>query len=85
MFLEAEDYEQLRKSITNYENFEPINLAKACETHELIEFRRIAAYLYRKIEKYDQSIKLSLLDEVYRDAIETAQESGRSELAENLL
>lgn len=40
-----------------------------------MEFRRIAAFLYRRIQKYDLSINLSKLDEVYRDAVETAQES----------
>jgi clathrin heavy chain len=40
-----------------------------------MEFRRIAAYLYRRNQKYELSINLSKQDHVYRDAIETAQES----------
>ena len=66
IYLEAEDYENLRQSVTQYENFEPLSLCKASEKHELVEFRRIAAYLYRKIGKYDLSINLSKLDKVYR-------------------
>jgi len=77
IYLELEDFEALRNSIENYENFESYALAKATETHELIEGRRIAAYLYRKGGKYDLSIKLSKNDEMYRDCVETACESGK--------
>lgn len=66
IYLESEDHESLRQSVQQYENFEPLSLCKATETHELIEFRRVAAYLYRKIGKYDLSINLSKMDKVYR-------------------
>lgn len=66
IYLEAEDHESLRQSVQQYENFEPLSLCKATETHELIEFRRVAAYLYRKIGKYDLSINLSKNDKVYK-------------------
>jgi clathrin heavy chain len=64
--LQNEDYEELRRSVTQYENFDPINLAKETEGHEIVEFRRISAYLYRKIGKYAESIVLSKQDEMYR-------------------
>lgn len=48
-YLDGEDYESLRTSITQYENFDQIGLANITEKHELLEFRRIAAYLYRKL------------------------------------
>jgi len=83
--LEEDDYESLRKSITDYDNFEPISLARITETHDLIEFRRIAAYLYRKVGRYDKSIEISKRDKMFRDVIETAQESGKSELVEDIL
>lgn len=69
VYMESEDHENLRQSVQQYENFEPLSLCKATETHELIEFRRVAAYLYRKIGKYDLSINLSKLDKVYRVCI----------------
>jgi clathrin heavy chain len=69
IYLESEDFEALRNSITQYENFEPFSLAKATEAHELVEFRRIAAYIYRRTGKYDLSIKLSKNDEMYRVSI----------------
>ena len=64
--LQNEDYEELRRSVTQYENFDSISLAKETERHENVEFRRISAYLYRKIGKYAESIVLSKQDEMYR-------------------
>lgn len=83
--MEGYDYENLRQSITTYENFDQLTLAQNCERHTLLEFRRISAYLYRRIQKYEFSIALSKQDIIYRDAIETAQESGKTELVEDLL
>lgn len=40
-----EDYEGLRQSIDDHDNFDQIYLAQKVEKHELLEFRRIAAYL----------------------------------------
>ena len=66
IYLEEGDHESLLKSIKTYENFEPMILAKATENHEIVEFRRVAAYLYRRTGKYDKSIVLSKKDEMYR-------------------
>lgn len=85
LYFEEEDYESLKKSITQYENFEAISLAKQCEKHELIEFRRVAPLLYRKMKKYDLSISLSKQDKMFRDAIETALESKNPDYVEELL
>lgn len=48
VFLAQEDYESLWKSIRSNEQFDHQALAKVTQDHELVEFRRIAAYLYRK-------------------------------------
>lgn len=80
LYLNNEDYDALRESITQYPNFDSYNLAKSTECHDLLEFRRIAAFLYRKNGKYEQSINLSKKDEMYRDAIETAQEADNSKV-----
>ena len=85
IYLENEDYDALRQSITTYQSFDAFALAKQIEKHELLEFRRISALLFRRTSKFEQSINLSKNDEMYRDAIETAQESGKSEYAEDLL
>lgn len=47
IYLDSEDYEELRESVQNYENFDQTQLAQQTQSHELMEFRRIAAFLYR--------------------------------------
>lgn len=55
------------------------------EKHELLEMRRIAAYIYKKAGRWKQSIALSKKDNLYKDAMETCSQSGDRELAEELL
>lgn len=85
LFVEDEDYEALRKSIDGFNNFNMIALASKLATHELLEFRRISAYVYRCNKKWSQSIDLSKNDRMWKDCIDTANESGDSEIIENLL
>lgn len=74
-----------RDSINSYDNFSQIELARRLEQHELLEFRRIAALLYKKNSRWDQSIQLSKQDKLYKEATETAAESGQIETAEEIL
>jgi clathrin heavy chain len=85
IYLENEDYESLRASIKEYDSFESLKLASDLESHELLECRRIAALLYRKNKKFQQSINLSKKDDLYKDAMETVAESRDQVLAEDLL
>jgi clathrin heavy chain len=62
-----------------------IALASKLSTHELLEFRRISAYVYRCNKKWSQSIALSKNDRMWKDCIDTANESGDGEIIENLL
>ena len=65
-----------------------IRSSDACgqvEKHELLEMRRIAAYIYKKAGRWKQSIALSKKDNLYKDAMETCSQSGDRELAEVLL
>lgn len=80
-----EDYEGLRVSIDEYDNFDQIFLAQKVERHELLEFRRIAAYIYKKNKRWQQSVQLSKEDRMYKDAIDTAAESKDQDLTEDLL
>jgi len=80
-----EDYEGLRTSIDDFDNFDQIYLAQKVEKHELLEFRRIAAYLYKKNKRWAQSVQLSKEDRMYKDAIDTAAESKDVDLTEELL
>lgn len=45
--MEEEDYKTLRDSIDSFNNFNALSLAKHLESHELLEFRRLAAHLYK--------------------------------------
>lgn len=62
-----------------------IALASKLATHELLEFRRISAYVYRCNKKYSQSIELSKNDRMWKDCIDTANESADAEIIEALL
>eukprot|EP00930_Biecheleria_cincta_P019685 TRINITY_DN1496_c0_g1_i1.p1 TRINITY_DN1496_c0_g1~~TRINITY_DN1496_c0_g1_i1.p1 ORF type:complete len:1703 (+),score=387.00 TRINITY_DN1496_c0_g1_i1:58-5166(+) len=85
VYTDGEQFEELRQSIAEFDNFDQIALAQRLEKHELMEMRRIAALVYQKNKRYKQSIELSKQDMVYKDAMETACESGNTELAESLL
>ncbi|XP_066499700.1 clathrin heavy chain 1 isoform X2 [Hoplias malabaricus] len=85
LLTEEEDFEGLRASIDAYDNFDSICLAQKLEKHELIEFRRIAAYLFKINQRWDQSIQLCKKDKLYKDAIQYAAESKDSEQAQALL
>jgi len=85
LYTEDEDYESLRKSIDKFQNFNMIALASKLATHELLEFRRISAYVYRCNRKWSHSIELSKGDRMWKDCIDTANESGDEEIIEGLL
>merc|ERR1719199_760532 len=85
LYVEDEDYESLRKSIDSFNNFNMIALASKLSSHELLEFRRISAYVYRCNKKWSQSIELSKDDRMWKDCIDTANESGDREIIEDLL
>ncbi|KAL2558245.1 Clathrin heavy chain 1 [Forsythia ovata] len=85
IYVEEEDYDRLRESIDFYDSFDQIGLAQKIEKHELLEMRRVAAYIYKKAGRWKQSIALSKKDSLYKDAMETASQSGDRELAEELL
>ena len=85
LYIEDEDYESLRKSIDKFQNFNMIALASKLATHELLEFRRISAYVYRCNKKWSHSIELSKNDRMWKDCIDTANESASAEIIENLL
>merc|ERR1711920_1164579 len=85
LYVEGEQYDELRQSIEDFDNLDQITLAQRLEKHELVEMRRIAALVYKKNKKYKQSIDLSKQDKMFKDAMETAFESGKPDLAETLL
>lgn len=85
LFIEEEDFAALRASIADYDNFDQIGLAMKLEKHDLVEFRRVAAELYRRNKRFDQAINIAKGDRLYKDAIDTAAYAENSDLAEALL
>lgn len=85
LLIDEEDFQGLRTSIDAFDNFDNITLAQKLEKHDLIEFRRIAAYLYKGNNRWKQSIELCKKDRLFKDAIEYAAESKNSEQAEELI
>lgn len=85
VFIEEADYESLKVSITSFENFDNISLAQRLEKHELIEFRRIATYLYKVNHRWKQAIELCKIDNLHKDAMVYVNESKQVELAEDLI
>jgi len=85
MAIESEDYKALRSSINDYDRYDQIALAQSIESHELLEFRRIAAFIYKKNKRWDRSVRLSKQDGLWQDAMETTADSGNSKLAEELI
>ena len=66
VLIDEEDYEGVRKSIDTFDNFDTIALAQQLEKHELLEFRRIAAYLYKSNNRWGQAVELCKKDKLYR-------------------
>ncbi|KAJ1034690.1 hypothetical protein NDA13_000947 [Ustilago tritici] len=85
LLIEEEDFETLRSSIDGYDNFDALSLASRLEKHDLLEFRRLAAHLYKKNGRWNESIALSKTDKLFRDAIETAAVSNDEAVTEELL
>jgi len=85
LYVEEGDFENLRTSIDSFNNFDAIALAQKLEKHEILEFRRIAAYVFKKNNRWAQSVELSKKDKLYKDALQTATESRDQAVAEDLL
>eukprot|EP00398_MALV-I-01_sp_L67-1_P000178 gene178-941_t len=85
LYIESEDIENLRESIEKFDNIDQVVLAQKLEKSDLLEMRRVASLLYTKNGRYKQSIDLSKQDEVWKDCMTAARDSGQQELAESLL
>ncbi|KPM46063.1 putative clathrin heavy chain [Neonectria ditissima] len=85
LLIEEEDYKTLRDSVQNYDNYDAVELAARLEKHDLIFFRQIAANIYRKNKRWEKSIALSKQDKLYKDAIETAALSAKTDVVSDLL
>jgi len=85
LYIEEENYEALRNSIDKYNNFDGPALSLKLKKHDLIEFKKIAAYLFEKNKRYSEAIDICKEHKLYKQAMEIAAESGSSEIATSLL
>jgi len=85
LFFQEEKFKQLKESVTQYGNFDQIALAQKLESHGLLEFRRLATYLYKLNKRWEKSVELCKKDCLWADAMETIAESRSQDLAESLL
>ncbi|KAJ6238519.1 clathrin heavy chain [Anaeramoeba flamelloides] len=85
LYIEDGEYENLQVSIDTFDNFDQIGLARALEENDLLEFRRISAYIYKRNGKFSKSVELSKKDQLYKDAMKTACASKTLEIGEQLL
>ena len=56
LLIEEEDYKTLRDSTDTNDAFDSMALASRLEKHDLLEFRRLAAHLYKKNSKWDRTL-----------------------------
>ncbi len=78
----------LRESITTYDNFDQLALAGKLEKHDLLEFRRIAALIYKNNLRWRKAVDLAKQDKLFKvrtDVIVDVFASSRSYAAERLL
>jgi clathrin heavy chain len=85
LYLEEENYKGLRASIDEFDQFDQAGLAQQLENHDLLEFRRVAAQLFKLAKKWERSMEISKKDNLWGDAMETVAASKDSALAETLL
>lgn len=84
-YIEEEDFESLRNSISAFKTFDAKALASSIQDHDLLEFRRIAAHIYKTNNLWQESLALSKRDNLWQDAIQSAADSHDRKLAEDLL
>lgn len=71
LLIDEEDSQGLRNSIDAFDNFDNIGLAQRLERHELLELRRVGAYLYKGNNRWKQSVELCKRDRLYKVSFET--------------
>uniref|UniRef100_A0A1I8JLA4 Clathrin-link domain-containing protein n=1 Tax=Macrostomum lignano TaxID=282301 RepID=A0A1I8JLA4_9PLAT len=62
LYIAEEDYASLRQSVEQFANIDSLALAQKLERHELLEFRRVAALLYKQNSRYDRCLEICKAD-----------------------
>ncbi|PVV00105.1 hypothetical protein BB559_000117 [Furculomyces boomerangus] len=85
LYIESFDYTLLRRSISVHKDFDQKKLALNLKDHKLLEFRRIATFLFNRLSMFNESIELSKKDKLYSDAIATAKLGNSQKIVHELL
>lgn len=85
LLIEEQDYKSLQATIDAHDRFDSIDLASRLENHDLIFFRRISAFLYRKNKKFNKALSILKTDKLWSDMIETVVISDSVKIAHELL
>ena len=76
LLIEEEDHTALCDSITTYDNYDHLSLAAQLEHHELMEFRRIAAMIYKRNQRWRKAVSLAKQDKLYKVNVCMMDRSG---------
>lgn len=85
LLIEDGNHKALKKSVDEFNEFDLPSLAAQLENHPLLEFRRIAAHLFKVAKKWERAMAISKKDNLWGDTMETTADSGSPEMAEELL
>lgn len=85
LLVEERDYKSLRDAVDHAQHFDYLELAQRLEKHELLEFRRIAAHLYKRNRKWKHALQLASKDSLFRDRMDIVAESRSTELINETL
>lgn len=85
VLLAEEDLEALKTSLAISDKYEVAPLASKLSQHPRIEFRRLAAQLYRHHKMWREAVGLFLSEGLYRDALSLAAESKDRAVVEDLI
>eukprot|EP01061_Rhynchopus_euleeides_P041560 TRINITY_DN72735_c0_g1_i1.p1 TRINITY_DN72735_c0_g1~~TRINITY_DN72735_c0_g1_i1.p1 ORF type:complete len:1707 (+),score=915.97 TRINITY_DN72735_c0_g1_i1:88-5208(+) len=85
LYIDEEDYETLRSSLEQFDGVDQNELAKELDQHDLLEMRRVGAWLYQKNKKFAHAIDICKRDKLYQDAMHTAAQSGDKKVVESLI
>lgn len=80
-----EEYKSLRDSVDSFDRYDSLDLVERLEKHDLIFSRQIADHLYKKNKKWGKSIAVSKESKCWKEAIDTALASSKTEVVEELL
>jgi clathrin heavy chain len=85
VFIDEGNHAALRQSIEEYKQFDHIGLAQKLENHEVLEFRRVAVFLYKQNQRYEKSIEVAKRDKLYQDMMSTCAAANKQSLTIELL